>query len=122
MLNVENLYRTWKDQPDIRSRDRLVAEAIAGGSLPPEAPIPHYASDRHLAGKAMDDAWRHREEEAPVRVCGRAVPSNDRAGHTDCHVEWWSEEQGHTVTPRFPTESEARAFAAFAFARLENTT
>ncbi|RMF86074.1 MAG: hypothetical protein D6739_03685 [Nitrospirae bacterium] len=130
---IEALYEEWQQATGPRERDRMVAEALGGEvfatpeglrvrwhheGLPAEEPLPEYTTHLTAAARAMDQAWDLVEEFAPVRIHCRRDP-NHPTQRGDCVVEWWPDEESHVATPRFPTEAESRAFAAFAFARLQ---
>jgi len=130
---IEALYDEWQAAGDPHTRDRMVAEALGGEvverggeiqvrwhheGVPPEEPLPAYTTNLNDAARAMDQAWESVEEFAPVQLhCRRDPDHPHRRG--DCVVEWWPDEESHVATPHFPTEAESRAFAAFAFARLQ---
>ncbi len=130
---IEALYEEWQKGGDARTRDRMVAEALGGEvvqvgdevrvrwhheGVPPEETLPAYTTNLNAAARAMDQAWEMVEEFAPVRLhCRRDPEHPERRG--DCTVEWWPDEESHVATPHFPTEAESRAFASFAFARLQ---
>ncbi len=130
---IEALYDEWRQAGDPRTRDRMVAEALggevveAGGAVQvrwrhegqvPEEPLPAFTTNLNDAARAMDYAWESVEEAAPFRIHCRRDPDHPRQ-RGDCRVEWWPDEENHVATPHFPSEAEGRAFAAFAFARLQ---
>ncbi|HBB40307.1 MAG: hypothetical protein COW73_03155 [Nitrospirae bacterium CG18_big_fil_WC_8_21_14_2_50_70_55] len=130
---IKVLYDEWQRGGGLRTRDRLVATALggevveAGGAprvrwhhegLVPEEELPTYTTNLNDAARAMDQAWEGVEEAAPVRILCQRDPNHPRQ-RGDCLVEWWPDEENHVATPRFASEAEGRAFAAFAFARLK---
>jgi len=130
---IEVLYDEWRRVADPRTRDRMVAEALAGevvevgGAIQvrwrhegrvPEESLPAFSTNLNDAARAMEYAWESVEEVAPFRIHCRRNPDHPRQ-RGDCQVEWWPDEESHVATPHFSTEAEGRAFAAFAFARLQ---
>ena len=129
---IDALYSEWQEAGSPRARDRLLAAALGGEvtgdgdphvqwhhrGRPEREPLPPYTTNLNVAAQAMDQAWETLEEFAPHQIHCQRDPDNPTQ-RGDCFVEWWPDEETHVFTPRFPTEAETRAFAAFAFARLQ---
>jgi hypothetical protein len=117
MPTVKKLYEIWRSQPDNQARNRLVAEVL-GIETQENGAIPDYCDNPNDAEKAVVKAWGSVEEEtAPRYNC--LIGETAQQGKKQCVIEWWPDDNTHIVTPRFETESEAKAFAAYLFATLE---
>jgi len=129
---IDALFEEWQQAADPRMRDQILAEALGGEvthngeplvrwhheGRPESEPLPPYTTNLNAATQAMNQAWDALEEIAPHKIhCQRDPAHPHQRG--DCFIEWWPDEETHVFTPRFSAESEARAFAAFAFARLQ---
>ena len=117
MATVEQFYQTWSAQSDNQARNRLLA-GVLGGKTNEAVNIPDYCGNLKVANEAISKAWGNIEEEtAPRYNC--LVGETAQEGKKKCFVEWWPDDNTHIVTPRFDTEAEAKAFAAYVFASFE---
>lgn len=115
---TKKLYDKWQAQPDNQTRNRLLADAL-GVDYTVIGEIPEYCDNLAAADKAILQAWGSIEEEtAPRYTCLESETADE--GRKKCLVEWWPDDDTHIVTPRFSTEAEAKAFAAYLFATLES--
>ena len=117
MLKVQEYYKIWSSQPDDQAKNRLLAKVLSVGPFD-ESQIPSYCETLKDADQAILSAWGTVEEETAPRfscLIGETADENKKK----CIVEWWPDDNTHIVTPRFETESEAKAFAAFLFSSLE---
>ncbi|MEG3640903.1 hypothetical protein [Magnetococcus sp. PR-3] len=114
---VERLFNQWQAQPESRAKDELLASVL--GDNRSGTSIPRYCTDIGEAQVAMDRAWMLLEESAPVRIACHVEGHGRQDGGRQCHVEWWPEDGAHHATPEFESEAESRAFAAFAFLKME---
>nr|CRH04998.1 conserved protein of unknown function [Candidatus Magnetococcus massalia] len=114
---VRRLFAMWQEQGSVRNKEHLLAGML--GDPKRGGDTPHYCSDIKLAQDAMDRAWNLLEEYAPVRVACHVEGDGASKEGRSCHVEWWPEDGDHIATPTFDSEAESRAFAAFAFLKLE---
>jgi hypothetical protein len=117
MTTISKLYEKWCAQPDHGARDRLLSQVLVGDGNSAGEPLA-YCSNLEDANKAVNQAWGGVEEEtAPRYTC--LVDETAEEGRKKCVVEWWPDDNTHIATPRFETEAEAKAFAAYVFASLE---
>ena len=115
MPTVKEVYEIWCSQPDNLARNRLLVRALGGEGQE----VPAYCDRLEDADKAIAQAWGGVEEESAPRYNCLIGETADE-GKKKCVIEWWPDDDTHIVTPRFETESEAKAFAAYLFATLES--
>ncbi|WP_143711400.1 hypothetical protein [Magnetococcus marinus] len=115
MNAVDKFYGQWQSQAGPHGRDALLARLLGDD----ESHMPCYCTNIGDAQSAMDRAWLLLEESAPVRIACHVAGQGRDTGGRRCHVEWWPDDGEHYTTPQFESEAESRAFAAFAFLKLE---
>lgn len=118
MPTVKELYETWCAQPDNQARNKLLLYAL-GANVNGISEIPEYCDSLKDANQAVSKAWGNVEEESAPRYSCQ-IGETAEEGKRECVVEWWPDDDTHIVTPRFATEAEAKAFAAYLFASLES--
>ncbi len=115
---VKKFYEVWCSQADNAGRNRLLAKAL-GQRVAAGEQAPAYCDDPNESERAINLAWGNVEEESVPRYNCQISETADQSRRR-CVVEWWPDDDTHIMTPRFETESEAKAFAAYVFSLLKS--